>query len=382
MSDESHTRPPYRVIVFGPGGLGSVAIWEINRLPEFELVGVRAYSEAKAGVDVGELIGCDPIGVAASTDVEELLAIDCDCVIYTARDLGTFHTDDEVLQILAAGRNVVTPLPYQSADLLRDDSFLGRLQEACLAGQATFHATGLDPDLISDRVLVALTGLCTDIKHVTLKEMWECDAVPVEILQMLGMGQPPEIAEQTPVAVAVSTNLLQAIGRGIERTLGVTYSRIEETHDYVPADRELRARTITIPAGTVGRVTHRFRGWVDGDSADPFFTMEYNWFIAHEMLPAGVAPGEYWVAEIEGTPSARMVIDLRTSLNSDERFYTIGSLRTEPGYHGVIAPCLQAIPLVCEAPPGLAPTHGPGPHWMRDLRQLTHTNPLATQVGP
>jgi len=372
LSAQVHGRAPYRVVVFGPGGLGSVTIWETNRLPEFELVGVRAYSPEKAGRDAGELIGIDPIGVTVTDDLDAALAIECDCVLYTARDLGNFNTDHEILKILEAGRNVITPLPYQSADLLRDTTFLERLDRACQVGGSSFHATGVDPDLVSDRIVVALTGLCTHIEHVTLRETWECDAVPGELLQMLGMGLAPEVAEKSPVAVAVTTNLLQAIGRAMERTLGVAYTRVEETHEYIPADREIEGRSVVIAPGTVGRVSHRFRGWVDDapEDAHPFFTMEYNWCIGHEMLPPGVGKREYWIAEIEGIPSARMVIDLRASLEDDRRFYEVGELRTEPGYHATVAPCLHAVPLVHASAPGVVPTAGPPVHWARDLRHL------------
>src|SRR6187200_3695981 len=49
--EDDVVRRPYRLIVFGPGGLGSVCIWEAAQSPAFELVGVRAYTEAKNGVD-------------------------------------------------------------------------------------------------------------------------------------------------------------------------------------------------------------------------------------------------------------------------------------------------------------------------------------------
>jgi hypothetical protein len=93
-----------RVIVWGPGGLGSIAIRETQLLDEFELVGVYAYSPEKHGVDAGTLVSIDPIGFAASTDSAAVLGIDADCVIYTARDLSTFHTDDEIIRLLEAGR--------------------------------------------------------------------------------------------------------------------------------------------------------------------------------------------------------------------------------------------------------------------------------------
>ena len=57
------------------GGIGKLAIRAIDRRPDLELVGVWVHGEAKDGVDAGVLAGIDPIGVAATRDVDALLAL-------------------------------------------------------------------------------------------------------------------------------------------------------------------------------------------------------------------------------------------------------------------------------------------------------------------
>jgi len=52
----------YRVIQWATGGVGRAAIEGVLDHPDLELVGCWVYSEAKDGVDVGTLIGRDPIG--------------------------------------------------------------------------------------------------------------------------------------------------------------------------------------------------------------------------------------------------------------------------------------------------------------------------------
>ena len=360
-------REPYRVMVWGPGGMGAICIWEVLQSPAFKLVGVRAYGESKHGVDIGTLLGIDPIGIAASTHLDELLKVDCDCIIYTARDYGNFNTDEEILTLLAAGKNVVTPLPYQNAHLFRDAAFSEKLAAACKQGGSVFHSTGIDPDLISERVLMALTGLCTDIRYIKLQENWECGAAEPEPLAVVGFGRPVEEAKRMGTADGISTNFLKAIAYTVEHVLGVHYDRVVETHDYIATPKDIENR-LPIKAGTVARVSHRIEGYIDAKGKQPFFTMEYNWLMDHSMLPEGVLPGQYWVAEIEGRPSMKMVIDLKASNSGSERFYQVGKFSTEPGYHGTIAPCLQAIPHICGAAPGVLPSFGPGLHWMQDLR--------------
>ena len=359
-------RGPYRVLVYGPGGLGTVALYETHRLPEFELVGVRAYSPGKNGADAGELLGLGTWGVRASTDPDVLAGIECDCVLYTARDMGNHNTDDEILGLLAAGRNVVTPLPYQDAHLFREAAFVSRLEQACEDGGSTFHATGIDPDIVTGRVALALTGMCTRLDHLTIRETWPANKLDPALLRICGFGVSPEEADN-PLAAGISDSVLRSIGRSAERSLGVVYTCVDEVHEYVPTPVDIDIPGFPVRAGTVGRVSHSFVGLVGGE---PFFTMQYNWVLGHDMLPAGIAPHERWVVEIEGTPSARLVIDMRGSLAEHRPYYQVGDKRTDPGYHGTIAPCLQAIPFVVDAAPGILPSFEPALHWKSDLRDL------------
>src|SRR3954468_2957018 len=76
--------PPLRIVVWSTGGIGSIAIKAIRGRPDLELVGVWIHSADKVGRDVGELSGGSPLGLAATSDAEELIALPPDCVVYAA----------------------------------------------------------------------------------------------------------------------------------------------------------------------------------------------------------------------------------------------------------------------------------------------------------
>ncbi|MDG1904656.1 MAG: hypothetical protein P8I38_03435 [Arenicella sp.] len=357
---------PYKITIFGPGRMGGICIWEMANSDSFEIVGVRAYSEEKAGVDVGELIGIDPIGIKASTDVDEVLAIECDCVVYTAHDDGNFNTDEEILKILAAGKSVVTPLPYQNAHLFREKEFSDKLRAACIKGGSVFYAGGLDPDLVPNRILLALTGGCADVKSIKLQENWDCSEASQGPLQYIGFGKKPEEAEKIEVSKAMANNFMKSIVYTAEKVLDVKYDRVVESHDYVPTTADIQ-KPFLIAAGTVARITHRMQGFVDAIGEAPLFTIEYHWLIGETMLPEGVQPGQYYVGTIEGRPSMKMTLDLCVSNNSDERFFSMGNLEAEPSYISTLIPCVQAIPHVCKAEPGLLDSFDPSINWKQTL---------------
>ena len=115
-----------KVIQWATGGVGRAAVAGIVAHPDLELVGCWVHSPDKVGVDVGELCGIGPLGVAATDDVDALLALGADCVVYSP-----IMADPAVVaRILASGANVVTPLNWFFPGG-RDES---AIEAACAAG--------------------------------------------------------------------------------------------------------------------------------------------------------------------------------------------------------------------------------------------------------
>ena len=156
----------YRVILWGPGSIGSELLTAIiDHRDDLEIVGVKVYSESKNGVDAGTLVDRDPIGVAATTDADDIVALDADCVVYTPRN-GDL---DEVCRLLASGKNVATTVflfyPPRLPDADRQ-----RLDAACREGDSTFHASGINPGNLSGVLPLALSGMSRTIDKITLQE--------------------------------------------------------------------------------------------------------------------------------------------------------------------------------------------------------------------
>jgi 4-hydroxy-tetrahydrodipicolinate reductase len=365
-------RDPFRVIVWGPGRLGAICIREITLNPALELVGVRAYSESKNGVDAGELIDIGKIGVKASTDVEALLKIDCDAIIYSALDMGSYHTNDEIMRLLEAGKNIITTLPYQHLQAVKDQAFIDRLEAACQKGKSVFHATGVDPDTVCDRVLPALTTMCTDIRHAQIQENWDVGAFGIGTLQVIGFGQPREAVEANADSLSFGDNYGKMVTHAFAEMMGVTYDRrtVERIFPVAPEDIETPSGLL-IKKGTVCCYTTRWSGYLNRLGSKPFFQIEYNWHAGGKAVPNHVkADVTGWVISLEGRPCMRTVIDMKADFETGERYIVPGNKNFEASYHAVAAPCLQAIPHVVKAKPGILGVFHYPYHWVPDLRQV------------
>src|SRR6478672_11217395 len=108
---------PIRVVQWTTGNVGQRSVRAIVAHPDLELVGCYAWSSDKAGRDVGELCGIDPIGVAATNDIDALLALRPDCVVYNPM----WHDTDELARILESGANVVSTAAFMNGRKLGDD---------------------------------------------------------------------------------------------------------------------------------------------------------------------------------------------------------------------------------------------------------------------
>src|SRR6478609_10135538 len=97
-----------RVAHVGTGNVGRLALTELVTNPEFELTGLCVSSREKVGKDAGTLAGVDvSTGIAASDDLDAVLATGPECVVYCA--MGDTRLPDamkDVMRILAAGINV------------------------------------------------------------------------------------------------------------------------------------------------------------------------------------------------------------------------------------------------------------------------------------
>jgi hypothetical protein len=75
-------KPSIRVAHRGTGATGSYAQRGILADPALELIAVHVTNPDKVGREAGELVGVEPVGLAATSDVEALLDLRPGCLFY------------------------------------------------------------------------------------------------------------------------------------------------------------------------------------------------------------------------------------------------------------------------------------------------------------
>ena len=330
---------PLRIVQWTTGNVGQRSVRAVVAHPGLELVGCYAWSPEKVGKDAGELCGIDPVGVAATNDVDGLLALEPDCVVYNPM----WPSTDEVVRILEAGANVVSTAAFINGRALGADR--ERIADACKRGGSTMFGTGISPGFV-DLIGIAVAGICDRIDKITINEGSDTtlyDSPTTEI--PAGFGRPiddPELPGMAAEGTAVFAEAVAMVGDA----LGVELDEIVCDAEYAKTTEDVVMDAWTIPAGCVAGVAASWQGKVRGRTVVELNvrwkkgqTLEPNWTIE-----------EGHVIHVDGRPTVRAKLeylpppDFEATTFAD--FMVLGMIMTA-------MPAINAIPYVVAAAPGI-----------------------------
>lgn len=338
----------YRVIQWGTGNAGRKAIGGIVRHPELELVGVHAHSPKKLGLDAAQLgdLG-EPTGIRATNDVEALLALDADCVSYMAQgETRIRETVDDLCRILASGKNVVNTAivslvyPPFASPKLRE-----RLEEACRAGGTTLFTSGFDPGWSGDVIPLSLASVCERVDSIRVSELMDYSTYedPGFTGVYFGFGRPLDFD-----APLLRPGMLKGGWGGmvvmLADALGVSLDEIREVHERLPAPETFDTAMGRIEKGTCAGVRFEVQGIVDGK---PMLVAAHCNRLRDDIGPDWdrLSPGKTsgYKIEVKGSPS--LVCELEPAGEDGDH--------NTAGITGTALRVVNAIPVVCEAEPGV-----------------------------
>jgi 2,4-diaminopentanoate dehydrogenase len=344
----------YRVIQWGTGNLGTLAVQTILKHPDLELIGAWVSSAAKDGRDVGELSRVAPIGLLATQDSDALLSSDADCVCYAADSMGREdEVVDDCIRILRAGKNVVNvsdpALVYPKA---KGGDIRDRLQEACLAGGTSFYTSGGDPGWAGFGLALAPLTVAQQVRSIKLLEIYNYGQWNNPQLGLYGFGM-PDTSSSMILSPGVTASIWGPTVAMLADALGVTLDGIEEAHRVIHADEDFQIPFGPIPRGTVAGMAFEIRGMVGGE---PRIVVEHVTKLRREDFPEYGLDDAYRVI-IEGEPNIQVDMHLTSDFGDT----------THAGYIVAVTPVVNAIAAVCEAPAGVLTYLDLAPHGARGL---------------
>jgi len=328
------------VIQWATGTVGIHAVPAIVHHPDLELAGLWVHSDDKAGRDAGDLCGIDPVGVTATQDVEALLALDADCICYTAHsDVRPGEVVDDICRMLASGKNVVNT-SFVALLYPEQAGFHDQLQAACLEGGTSFFTSGIDPGYGNAGVTIGALGLCSEVRTVRMMEIvnyatWDN---PFTMFEIMGFGKasPAQSLLLSPGSTTMAWGPVVAL---VAKSMGLELDEITEAHEILLADEDVTIASGVVEAGTISGMRFEIKGVVAG---------EERVVVEHvTRLRDGDAPhwpqGEGYRILVEGEPHVKVEVSVSSDLGDHNH---AGCLAT--AMHVV-----NAIPAVVAADPGV-----------------------------
>jgi hypothetical protein len=335
------TEKRYRVAQWGTGHSGMPALRALIEHPTFEFVGVRVYSDAKAGRDAGELCGVGPTGILATTSIDDIIAAKPDCVVY----MPVGPDFDDICLLLESGINISTLLEHFHDPQTLDPEVRARIEDACQRGGASIYSSGPSPGFVTESLPLVLTSLERRLDCYRIEEYADMShRNSPEMFALLGFGGPPDAVDVELIGQGAGV----AYGSSLRRladALSLEFDEVVVNTEVATATKPAETAVGAVEAGTLAAWRIEISGVRDGK---PLMQMVPTWYLTTDLEPAWEIPfaGQGWRVKVDG--DLPLDVSIRFAWDTPEQ-------SARHGYGNANRP-INAVPNVCEAPPGILST--------------------------
>ncbi len=324
---------PIKVVQWFTGDIAQHQIRLVAAHPSMELVGAFVFHDAKVGHDAGEIAGIDPLGVRATNDMDEILGLDADCVLYNAPS----ERYDEIIPILTSGKNVISIMagwhPHRR-------SRFAEITDACERGRSSLYGTGLNPGLSYELALLA-SSICSEVESITISTCERQSTLSPVFLETFGFGKTAEeLASGPQGAYSMFARTLHQITDLLCEELGLAHDGHDFTYEFEPATQDYEDKVI-VRTGTMAGLLVTASTTRGGT---PVVTSELRFLLGTDYVSEAFladAPAQGWIeVDVRGTPGSRITHEIY----ADEKVIKTRSTGTK---------AVNAIPFVCAAKPGV-----------------------------
>ena len=221
------------------------------------------------------------------------------------------------------------------------------MREAALEGNATLHGTGMAPGGISEKFPLLFSAFSTGVTFVRAEEFSDLRSyeAPDVLRHVMGFGEVPEKALTGPMQKMLDSGFIQAVKMVVDKMGFNADPKVRATQEVAVATAPIDSPLGVIEPGQVAGRKFHWEALVDGE---PVVRVTVNWLMGEENLdPAwkfGPA-GQRYEMEVRGNPDITIAVK---GFHSE-----IGGDGPEYGIVGTAAHCVNSVPPVCAAQPGI-----------------------------
>ncbi len=319
-------RKKIRVVQFGVGPIGAAILKLMREKQSLEIIGAIDIDPAKAGRDVGEVVGSTdgPWGVKVYADAATLLAQEPDVVMHTTSSY-LANVMDQLLVCVEAGASVVSTCEELAYPFRKHPDLAKKLDEAGRTAGVAIAGVGVNPGFVMDKLLLTLSAISQQVDSARAIRIVDASKRRLPLQKKIGAGMTPdEFRAQVAAGVIKHHGLPESIAM-VADGLGIALDDITETIEPKIAAAKVATQFLTVEAGQVAGVHQIGRGTRGGEEK---IYMELQMYVG--------APESSDTVELAGVPNIRMTVP--------------------GGTHGDVATAsvaVNCIPAILDAPAGL-----------------------------
>lgn len=322
-----------KVIIWGFGAMGSGMAKMLLNKKGVEIVGVCDLSEERVGKNMYEILGVeseDRKPVIINKNMKEIIKNTNADIALLATDSFTKGAFDKIKLMLENKINVISTAEEMAYPQAQEPELAKELDKIAKENGVSVLGTGINPGLIMDLLVVALTGCMLDVEHVEAKRVNSLSPFGKAVMEEQGVGITVEEFEKGVKDGSLAGHVgFQESIRMIGDAIGWPVEKIDTQMKPIVTTVDRKSPYGFAAAGNVAGVNMTGQGYVDNKAK---IDMIHPQQIEPEM--EGTSTGDY--ITIKGTPEINMAITPEVE-----------------GGLGTIAMCVNMIPHVINAGAGL-----------------------------
>ncbi|CEH33875.1 2,4-diaminopentanoate dehydrogenase [Romboutsia lituseburensis] len=322
-----------KVGIWGFGAMGSGMAKMLLKKKGIDIVGVCDMHPERVNKSMYEVLGCErgeKPEVIINSDANVVFTEECADVVLIATDSFTKGAFDKIKHVLERKINVISTAEEMAYPQAQEPELAKELDKIAKENGVSVLGTGINPGFVLDLLILALTGTCEEVDYIKAARVNDLSPFGTAVMVEQGVGVTKEVFEKgvEDGSIAGHVGFPESI-RMITDGIGWNLEKIDQTREPIMSNVYRKSEYAEVQAGNVAGCRQCGYGYVDGQ-------MKVEMEHPQQILPhlEGLSTGDY--VSIKGTPN----IDLQITPEI-------------PGGIGTIAMCVNSIPHVINAIPGL-----------------------------
>ena len=326
VTTEAFVKKKIRAIQYGVGPIGASIARLMREKQAIEICGAIDIDPAKAGRDLGEVIGASdaPWGVKISPNAKDVLEKSADVVIHSTSS-SLPKVMDQLLACLEAESCVVSTCEELSYPFRTYPELAANLDVAAKDWGVALVGTGVNPGFVMDKLVITLAAVSQRIEHAKALRIVDASQRRLPLQKKIGAGMTVEEFRSLVAAGVIKHVGLPESVAMVADSFNLPVEEITQTIEPVVASERVQTEFLTVQPGQAAGVHQVARGIGGGKELV---------YLELQMYVGAKDPAD--TVELKGHPDIRLVLP--------------------GGTHGDIATAsvaVNTIPVILDAPAGL-----------------------------